>query len=489
MLWIIYSVLIVVYRTGGAGLSLIDSLPVMFYLLPLFIILPLVLREYHRNNAAVLPVAITCGMSFFYLVFSVLIRFFIVMFVLNLPVIAFMIITGDSPPKKKLKDLSKKGLIWFIFLNVIGLLFPASVVVMGQTSIASVNYSAPPEVVLDVPLIEWDYPYENITPTEQLLNTVHDNNFSLSFRLDTEIPEAMARALDWFVVINNTNIGHDITFDIVLTQISVQSRRSTKQFDTSFANYVQSFNAVMDLLETNNITRLPRCVYFDLLITRQDWQSLLASARTINLIGFSLAIRTIVEGIDDTHILNATRTLVETVHSRGVSAGVLVDSLVIDDLQDSDTLFMKYCGVTTDSLVLWDRVQYYAGRSRFSFEMNGDVGRYLIYSYSRTIGMQSNDGELRMGVAGRENDKDGRLDDIYGTLGSLVDDIKIAAGNGIRRITVESLPFILKYDGEPLNGTMSALQIAGPMSTSYTFRIYAFRAVFALIDSFDPLMF
>jgi hypothetical protein len=62
-------------------------------------------------------------------------------------------------------------------------------------------------------------------------------------------------------------------------------------------------------------------------------------------------------------------------------------------------------------------------------------------------------------------------------------------GNGISKITIGSLPSLLSAFG---NNAIAELRTALDATTqgvaTYTFRIYAFRAVFIAIDAFDFLM-
>ena len=141
------------------------------------------------------------------------------------------------------------------------------------------------------------------------------------------------------------------------------------------------------------------------------------------------------------------------------------------------------------SLNLWDILEVSCGRSRFSIEMNGDVGEYLVESYSKSIGSLGSSYSMRIGEAGNVIDIEDRSEVVYETLDILCDDIILATGNGVERLTIDSLPSLLSSFGPTaLSDLRELLDNTNTATATYTFRIYAYRAVFIAIDSFDILM-
>jgi hypothetical protein len=186
----------------------------------------------------------------------------------------------------------------------------------------------------------------------------------------------------------------------------------------------------------------------------------------------------------------AATELAELADTYGLDSGVLVETFVIDDAQDGDTIAMRLCGQTMNTLSLWDRIDVLCSRSRFSYEMLGDVGEYMAVSYARSIARLGERWTMRMGEIGNVSDTSGRPNPVYGTLDSVAEDLVLVGGSGVSDITLSSLPSLLNEFG--LNGTYDlsdSLTNVTRANATYTFRIYAFRAVFLAIDAFDFLMF
>jgi len=121
--------------------------------------------------------------------------------------------------------------------------------------------------------------------------------------------------------------------------------------------------------------------------------------------------------------------------------------------------------------------------------MSGDVGEYLVESYSKSLGVLGSKYSIRIGEVGNVSDIDDRSEIVYESLEILCNDIVLASGNGVDNITIDSLPSLLSSFGSTavtdLRGLINTVSTA---SATYTFRIYAYRAVFIAIDSFDFLM-
>ena len=205
--------------------------------------------------------------------------------------------------------------------------------------------------------------------------------------------------------------------------------------------------------------------------------------------GFGSLMRTSIYSTQLSSISTASSSLYDQAQSSGFDAGLVVESFVIDDLQDGDTGAMRLCGVTTNSISQWDLILVACERSRFSYEMAGDVGEYLVHSFSSSVGGLGFHWGLRIGEVGNSTDVQGRQDSVYESLDVFVNDVAIAAGNGVTKITIDSLPSLLSAFG---NNAITELRNAIDASihgiATFTFRIYALRAVFMAIDSFDFVM-
>ena len=118
--------------------------------------------------------------------------------------------------------------------------------------------------------------------------------------------------------------------------------------------------------------------------------------------------------------------------------------------------------------------------------MEGDVGEYLVHSYSRSISDMGHTWSMKIGSIG-DSVEDGFY---YSTLSLLVSDLTISAGNGVENLTVSSLPSLLSIFGSSgVTDLRVAIDSQATAEVTYTFRIYAFRAVFIAIDIYDLIMF
>ncbi|MFW9870651.1 MAG: hypothetical protein ACFFEL_13575, partial [Candidatus Thorarchaeota archaeon] len=158
-------------------------------------------------------------------------------------------------------------------------------------------------------------------------------------------------------------------------------------------------------------------------------------------------------------------------------------------LLDNDSNAMQLCGVTSSLLQEWNFFSVSCSRSRFSFEMSGDVGEYLVHSYSSSVARLGSQWSLRVGEVGNSTDVLDRTDSVYNDLAIIANDIALAVGNGVQFITVDSLPSLLSSFGiGSLSTLRSVIDETDQGVATYTFRIYAFRAVFLAIDAFDFIM-
>ncbi|MDF1539597.1 MAG: hypothetical protein P1Q69_11920, partial [Candidatus Thorarchaeota archaeon] len=97
---------------------------------------------------------------------------------------------------------------------------------------------------------------------------------------------------------------------------------------------------------------------------------------------------------------------------------------------------------------------------------------------------------IRIGMAGSSTELEPIRTIVYQSLDELSADIVRVSGNGIEIIVVTSLPsFINTFGSSGLLDLQNAIQSQNIVGSTYTFRIYAFRAVVMAIDSFDFLIY
>jgi hypothetical protein len=348
-----------------------------------------------------------------------------------------------------------------------------------------------PQIRLSVPLADFDYPYQNVTPTPQLLSDILSNEFYLDFRVLENDAISWTRLRTWLLALNDTEIYYSITLTSdrgSLVGTDPQTLASTELIEGIYESHRNALSHLVDV-ELVNIINEPEFILFDMTLSRAEWQELMLRTRNLDLVGFGGLMRTSIYSVENARIENASTLLYNEAYTSGITSGVLIESFAVDDLLDGDSNAMKLCGITTTSLRDWNRVSVSCSRSRFSFEMNGDVGEYLAHSYSSSVGMLGTPWSIRLGEVGNSTDNLGRTDSVYEDLDVFVNDIALVRGNGVSRITIGSLPsFLNAFGNDSLPSLRSAINDAEYGVSTYTFRIYAFRAVFLAIDAFDLIM-
>jgi hypothetical protein len=302
--------------------------------------------------------------------------------------------------------------------------------------------------------------------------------------------DSWLRLGDWLTALNDSNIPYTITLsanraDLVGPTPDILG--TTTIIEQVYQSHMTALSQVATELE--NITDGPQHVIFDFTLSQPEWQQLMLRTRSLDLIGFAGLMRSSIYSINIQTTEQLASALLQQITDVGLSSGIIIESFAIDDLQDTDNIAMRLCGVSLSSLNDWDIVQVSCSRSRFSLEMNGDVGEYLVESYSKSIGSLGSPYSIRIGEVGNITDIDGRSEFVYETLDILADDIILATGNGVGNLTIDSLPsLITSFGSSALTDLRTILNTNEIASATYTFRIYAYRAVFIAIDSFDFIM-
>jgi hypothetical protein len=488
---ILYALISVTSRMTLSGVGFIDSLPIALYILPMMIILPIMIRSYYLGRTAAWNFIFLIICTVFFSLLSSLIRGFIICLGFNVIAVVAIFFLGRYRPKGKLREAGKKAIAYFIFINLLGLSFPISIVLMGQNPIATTTVTETSQITLSVPLADFDYPYQNVTPTPQLLSEVLTNNFSLNLYVLENDPTSWTRLRTWLVALNETWIGYSITLTAdraLLAGSDPQSLATTDLIEDIYESHRTALDQLMNV-ELIDIINGPFLILFDMTLSEAEWQTLMLRTRTLDLVGFCSLMRTSIDSVDISRIENASSALKDEASYLGITNGLLIEPFVIDDLADGDSNAMLLCGVTTSSLQEWHYFSVSCSRSRFSFEMTGDVGEYLVHSYSSSIAQLGSAWSLRLGEIGNSTDALGRTDNVYDDLAVIANDIALAVGNGVQRVTLESLPSLLSaFGNDSLSTLRSLINETEHGVATYTFRIYAFRAVFIAIDAFDFIM-
>lgn len=486
---ILYTMSAITIRMALAGLDIIDSLPIALYVIPLLVILPMLLLAFYRERTGLFNFVMIVVTSIFFGLPSPLVHGFVLIIICNVIGAALILIIGQFKFKGDLKNVGKKGIAWFIILNLVGTMFPISVAMMGQSPIVTVNAESAASIYLDVPLTEFEDAVLPIQPEAQLISDISSNDFGLSLRILESHNESWYLMIDWLEQLNTTSIPYDLTFVFdrdAIAQLNPNSLGTTSLFQEIFESHSESLTNITNHLISENIVNRPTCVYFDMTQSETEWSLLMSQIRNVDLVGFSQIIRSSIDVINSTFIFEQTDSIVTQGMNSNLAIGAIIESFVLDDLQDYDTVSMKSSGVTIESLELWDAIKVDASRSRFSNEMEGDVGEYLIHSYSRSISNMGQTWGMNIGRIGTPIENGF----YYSTLDLLVSDLTISAGNGVENITVKSLPSLLSTFGSSgLSDFRAVIDSHAPAEVTYTFRIYAFRAVFIAIDIFDLIMF
>jgi hypothetical protein len=489
---ILYTMLSVTVRMSLAGIGFLDSLPIVLYILPLVIILPLIVRAYYRDRFAPASFIILLIASGFFGVLSLLVRGFIIFLILNALTLCIIFLMGRFRLKTSIREVGRKTCVTFIIINLLGLSFPVTTLVLGQTPLALIEPTGEMNLTLEVPLADFDFSYIDLTPSAGLLQNLSSAAIGLDLHLLEGNTDSLSRLRNWLAALNQSSVQYTVTMTAPresFIESEPGSLGTTSVIQGVYQSHLDSLQQVVSELESLNMTIMPYCIYFDMTLSAPEWQILMARTRSLDLPGFSSLLRSSLDTIDVSALETGAALLVSESESSDLSSGVLVESFILDDLQDSDSVAMKVCGQTVDTLSQWDKIQVECSRSRFSYEMQGDVGEYLSHSFSRTAAQYGLDWSMRLGTTGNQTDTQSRPNLVYNSLESIAEDLVIAEGNGVPSLTLESLPLLLTAFGpDGVEQLMTSIDDITPVGVTYTFRIYAFRAVFIAIDSFDPIM-
>lgn len=490
MVLILYAMLSVTVRMSLSGVGIIDSMPIALYILPMIFFLPLMIRAFYQTRTALWNFVVLLIASVFFSMLSFLVRGFIICVLFNLVAVVIIFILGRFRPQGSLRSTGKKTIAYILLLNMLSLTFPVSIVVMGQVPIAQVEGNSSATMMLTIPLADFEFPYDNVTPTAGIIADLTANQFGVNLRVLEDDANSWLRLGEWLAALNSSSVPYLISFSADRSSIVGADPSVIGTFSIIHQVYQSHMGALTQLVTAlENITNFPEHVLFDMTLSAPEWQKLMFHTRSLDLVGFAGLMRESIYSTDAMAINIDSLQLVEQAETAGISPGIIIESFVIDDLQDNDNVAMILSGVSIASIDLWDIIEVSCSRSRFSIEMNGDVGEYLVESYSKSLGILGPLYSIRIGEAGNAIDITDRTEVVYGTLYTLCNDINLATGNGVERLTIDSLPSLLSSFGPTvISDLRGLLNTTNTATATYTFRIYAYRAVFIAIDSFDIMM-
>jgi len=487
---ILYAMISITSRMFQNGVPLIDSIPLAFYILPLLIFLPKLLLDYYRSRSAFLTIVILLIVALVFGMISTLVRGFIVLVVLNVASILIILILGRFRPAVPIRSIGRKGVAWFLILNSLGLMLPASIYLMGQYPIATATYSESTTIFIEMPLGSFEYTYVNLTPSESILSQLEQTGFGVDLRVSTSNIESIQRLISWVVALTNASIPYRLTIS--------SNRENSPAFDANllgntgliewhYGNMLTTIETILTEFDNLEISTDSLRIYFDMRLSEYEWSHLLNLTRSIDLQGFSQLVRQSLDSITSSSFSTAASYITQALEGRIIDLNLVVEGFVIDDMLDGDITMMEFCGVSPEVISILDAdLEVGCERSRYSEAMDGDVGEYLVHTYSVSPLVNS----IRIGVAGTETGLEPIPIPVYQSLEELAGDIARASGNGVREIVVSSLPSILySFGSNGITDLNDAIESQEAVIITYTFRIFALRAVIMAIDSFDFIMY
>ncbi len=473
-----------------SNVPLLDTLPLAFYILPLMVILPKILLDLYRTRSAFLSILILAISAFIFGLISSLVRGFFVLVLVNIVSCVLIFIMGGFRPSQPIRSIGKKGVAWFLLMNVLGFMMPISVVVMGQTPIATVESNHDVALFVEVPLADFGAGFQDTPPDVDLIESLSAASFGVDLRYPSNDSSKLDELSDWIQMLNSYDIPFRITIssdrNAILSMLDELNDSHISVLDIMVSEFWSVLLDLSNITDTQSINASSLPVFFDMMVSENEWQSMMTPVRNVNLVGFSEYIRNQLDSIKETGLLGNFISLISDAESFGFDYGFLVDGFVIDDLVDGDSTIAQLDCIPTGIIQEYQlKLEVSCSRTQYSDAMQGDVGEYLSYTYSRSAMASA----IRLGIAGNNTGILPIENPVYDNLEVLANDIAISSGNGASQIVISSLPSILASFGEDgLSLLRDAFQNIEKAEVTYTFRIYAFRAVMMAIDSFDSIM-
>ncbi|MFO7836563.1 MAG: hypothetical protein R6V83_07910 [Candidatus Thorarchaeota archaeon] len=469
-----------------AGVPLTDSLPLVLYVIPLLIILPSLVYSYYTSRSANTNLIVTMIESVIFVLLTSLVHGFLLLVLLNIVAVFFMLVYGQFGFKGDLKELGKKAIAWFIFMNLLGLAMPTATYAMGRNPIATVEVDEISPMRFSVSV------NENSSLLEPSLNALESNDFGLDLKVSADDVDRHQKTINWLYTLNSTDLNYSMTFSSnreTYFQHIDSPLGSAQLLRLVFESHYTLLNQTFHLVNFTSALRKPSIVFLDMTLSSSEWSLLFSRIRAVDFGGFSGVVRSMLDSSNRSIIREWTNRLRGLAESFGVSLGLVVEPFVMDDSLDGDDNTMRACGLISDTLSVWDSIEVSCNRTLFSEAMAGDVGEYFLYTYSQTVRSISHFDSLRMSNVGISTTTE-VSDSVYSEIDIISDDILLASSGSPECITVESLTSLLASFGEESIDYMAeSISNNERVDVTYTFRIYAFRVVFVAIDAFDLIFF
>jgi len=481
-----YVLVSIVFRLQVSGLALIDSLPIAMYVLPLFVFLSLIIRAHYKELSRIPSVAVMIIAGVIFAVISPLSVGFIIVSFANFISSFWLISTTTVTVEIDRSSINKKTIGYLVLLNLTGLLFPVSVYLMGSVPINSVSYNQEGNIFLEIDtnqLTSDDIIFNN---GSALMQDLKETGFGLEFVINYGNNNSgnMLRAA--LRNVTGNGIAYSITLDANRSGLVPQNPSILGTNDIILGLYQRYSLMLLDLVYALNSTHIqsdPSYILFDMTLSPKERALFMNEVREIDLYGFSNIVSSTIASINQTSLDSYGTELRMACEEYGFSPGLIINSFVLDDTIDRDSTIMLACGATTEILEDFTNSQIDCIRSSFSSYMAGDVGEYLCYAFSNLQGSMIT--SLRLGEIMPLPSSNQESIDSYHEMNLLVDDIAIALGNGAQSVTVIDLKRGLTLFGSDFLTDLEALlDSTNEVPVTYTFRIYALRAVIQAIDAF-----
>ncbi|TFG11303.1 hypothetical protein EU537_12755 [Candidatus Thorarchaeota archaeon] len=481
-----YVLVSIVFRLQVAGLTLVDSLPIAMYVMPLFVFLSLIIRAHYKGLSKVPSIAVMAIAGAVFAVISPLAVAFIIISFVNFTSSFWLIMTTEITLEIDRSSISKRAIAYLLLLNLIGFLFPVSVYLMGSTPINSMNYEGEGGVYFTLDMNQVLYEDNILNDDSKLIQDLKDTGFGLELVVNYGNNDAWNTLGSVLGNVTGNDIEYSITLDANRTDLVPRNPTVLGTNEIILGLYQRYSSMVIALLEVLNSTlteSYPASVLFDMTLSPEEEALFMSEIREIDLYGFSSLVSASITSINQSSLELYGHQLEMTCEGNNLSPGLIVNSFVLDDTIDGDSTIMLACGVTPEILERFPNSQVECIRTSFSNYMAGDVGEYLCYAFSNLQG--SGIISLRLGEIIPFFPPNREPIDPYHEVDALADDIAISLGNGAQSVTVIDLVSGLGLFGSDFLTDLEAiLESTDAVPITYTFRIYALRAVVQAVDAF-----
>ncbi len=485
ILILIYTLLSILFKMSIAGNTVIELIPIILWVLPLFFLIPLITLALFKSKNTIGPLLVMLIASLLLLAISPLLSKMAYLNFINL-IGVILIFGGFHFPKikhVKRPKISKSGIFWFVFLNVIGFGFPYTVSYMGQNPIVSLQQSSQmPKIGFIVeynPTIGASIKIDNFS--NDTLNLIAQNGYIV---LDSLADQYTNNS--WLYNTTKFLIEHNINIVAKLRPLSNSDSHVSMSSIINFYNTTQEF---IQWVKENNFQNHISGIELDFSQARNENLKMMKYMRRVDIPGLCNYLRQ-TGNISATNTLQVYEQLGSLIHEQGFNAISLGMPMVLDDFTDEDNFIQLLMGHPM-GLQNWDIKGISLERSTISYAMEGEVYSYYTYTYGLSAYRYfGNKTVVSIGVIGNISENALNITHTsYSKLPEIVKDITILSRLGIPQVELYSLNTLIESFGESaIAEIFNGLHSTQPIEITYTFRIHAFRMVFMAIDSYDWLI-